>query len=77
MLCSEGAKPLEKFRAELVCVGGPGSEQRSAKCRESKLPSGRNLGAHRSGRRMIALTMSTLEPAEIVELDKAGTHFRS
>ena len=77
MLCSEGAKPSEKFRAQLVCVVGPGSEQRSAKCRESKLPSGRNLGAHHSGRQMIALTMSTPEPAEIVELDKARRHFRA
>lgn len=76
MVCSEGTKPLEKFRAELVCVVDPGREQISAKRRESKLPSGRSLAAHRSGRQ-IALTMSTPEPARIVEQDKARRHFRA
>ena len=75
MVCSEGTKPLEKFRAELVCVVDPGREQISAKRRESKLPSGRSL-AHRSGRQ-IALTMSTPEPARIVEQDNARRYFRA
>lgn len=74
IICSEGTKPLQKFRAELVCVVGPGREQRSAKHRESKLPSGRSLAAHCRGKQ-IALTTSTPAPAMTVEQDKARRPF--